>query len=431
MVEICKLICYSEYMGIYISRVIDHELASSLRATGAILIRGPKACGKSETAKQHAKSILQVDRDPQVAQLMAIDPTILLQGDTPRLLDEWQFQPRLWDYVRHEVDDRSAKGQFILTGSANPEENARTHSGAGRFIELTMRTMSWYELGYSDAHISLEKLFMGKKIIPKEYKTDIHEITRRLVVGGWPELADADEDSARRVNSSYIKLLTEVDISRVSGIKRDPTRVNYLLQSLARNISTITNTSTIISDIVNTDNDEISRPTVTDYLDTLDRLMITENQPAWSTHIRSSARLRKSPKRHLADVSLAIAALGLNSTALLNDLRYTGFVFESQVIHDLRVYADRIGAKVYYYRDSSGLEVDAVVQKPDGDSALFEVKLGEGFVDDGAQTLNDFSNIFQETKSRRIVSKNIIVGSGYAYTRSDGINIIPIDAFGV
>jgi predicted AAA+ superfamily ATPase len=415
----------------YIPRIIDGELAESLKVAGAVLIRGTKACGKSETAKQQAGSVLRVDKDPQVPVLMAIDPNALLAGGTPRLIDEWQLQPELWNYVRHEVDDRPRKGQFILTGSANPEEEAHMHSGAGRFVELQMRTMSWQELGYSDGYVAIEDLFTGKKIAAKEYRTDIHEILRRLVIGGWPELIGAGEAGARRINSSYIKLLAEVDMSRVSGVRRDPVRIRYLLQSLARNTSTITEVATFVKDVEETDNASISRPTVTDYLDVLNRLMVIEDQPAWNTHIRSSAKLRKSPKRHFADVSLAVAALGLDSAALFNDLNYTGFVFESQVIHDLRVYAGKIGAEVYYYRDSQGLEADAIVQKPNGDTAVFEIKLGAGFLDDGIRSITAFANNVIETKSRRIVSRNVIIGSGYAYTDPDGINVIPIGALGV
>ncbi len=418
-------------MSRYLPRITDMELSESLKAAGAVLLRGPKACGKSETAKQKAKSILQVDRDPQVAQFMAIDPSILLSGETPRLIDEWQFQPRLWDYVRHEVDDRSNKGQFILTGSSNPGEEAVLHSGAGRFISLNMRTMSWQEMGYADGYVSIEDLFDGKPITPKEYKLDIGTIINRLVVGGWPELVGSTLESARRINSSYVKLLAEVDMSRVSNIKRDPVKVTYLLQSLARNISTNTDISTIMRDIKEMDNNDISRPTINDYIDTLDRLMIIENQPAWNIHTRSSARLRKSSKLHFSDASLAIAALGLDSQSLLNDLNYTGFVFESQVIHDLRVYAARVGGEVYYYRDSSGLEVDAVIQKPNGDSAVFEIKLGEGFIEDGARAVLRFVDSIKETKTRRIVSKNVITGSSYAYTRPDGVNVIPVTALGV
>lgn len=419
-------------MKTYIHRIVDDELDSALSYAGAVVIRGPKACGKTQTALQRAKSVLQVDIDPNVTSLMAIDPKILLAGDTPRLLDEWQVQPKLWDYVRHEVDDRPGKGQFILTGSSTPDESSLTHSGAGRFTVLPMRTLSWQELGYSDGSISLASLLTDNvQIDATQYQLPLKVIIERLVIGGWPELANVDENGARKVNASYIKLLSEIDMSRVSDIKRNPIRVRYLLQSIARNVSTITEISTLIKDIQQVANDSISRPTISDYLNALNRLMVIEDQPAWNTHIRSSATLRKTPKRHFTDVSLAVAALGLDSTALLKDLRYTGFLFESQVIHDLRIYAQRQDAKVYYYRDSSGLEVDAIVQKPNGDAAVFEIKLGEGFTEEAAQNLLAFVGNLDSLKSHKITSLNVIIGSGYAYTRPDGVNVIPIRALGI
>jgi predicted AAA+ superfamily ATPase len=414
----------------YIRRIVDDELESALKYAGAVVVRGPKACGKTQTALQHAKSILRVDTDPNVTSLMAIDPKALLDGDTPRLLDEWQVQPKLWDYVRHEVDDRTGKGQFILTGSSTPDESSLIHSGAGRFAVLPMRTLSWQELGYSDGYVSLENLLGDNdKIDTKGYKLPIQEIIRRLV-GGWPELADVNEAGARKINASYIKLLAEVDMSRVSNVRRDPVKVRHLLQSIARNVSTITEITTFIKDIQAVENEDLSRPTVTDYLDALDRLMVIEDQPAWNTHIRSSATLRKTPKRHFTDASLAVATLGLDSASLFNDLNYTGFLFESQVIHDLRVYAQKLDAEVYYYRDSSGLEVDAIIQKPNGEAAAFEVKLGEGFVEDAAKSLLSFAKNLDSPKVR-IASLNVITGSGYAYTRPDGVNVTPIGALGV
>jgi predicted AAA+ superfamily ATPase len=415
----------------YIRRVVDDELDSALGYAGAVVIRGPKACGKTQTALQRAKSVLRVDTDPNVTNLMAIDPKALLDGDTPRLLDEWQVQPKLWDYVRHEVDDRTGKGQFILAGSSTPDESSLTHSGAGRFAVLPMRTLSWQELGYSDGYTSLNNLLGDStKIDTKEYKIPVQEIIKRLVIGGWPELADVEEASARKINASYIKLLAEVDMSRVTNVRRDPVKVRHLLQSIARNVSTITEVTTFIKDIQAVENEDLSRPTVTDYLDTLDRLMVIEDQPAWNTHIRSSATLRKTPKRHFTDASLAVAALGLDSASLFNDLNYTGFLFESQVIHDLRVYAQTLDAEVYYYRDSSGLEVDAIVQKPNGEAAAFEVKLGEGFVEEAAKNLLSFAGNL-DTSKVKITSLNVITGSGYAYTRPDGVNVIPLGALGV
>jgi len=419
-------------MKTYVKRIVDDELDSALSYAGAVVIRGPKACGKTQSALQRAKSVLRVDTDPNVASLMAIDPKALLVGDTPRLLDEWQIQPKLWDYVRHEVDDRPDKGQFILTGSSTPDESSLIHSGAGRFIVLPMRTLSWQELGFSDGSTSLANLLgENSRIDTKEYQLPLQTIIERLVIGGWPELIGVDEDGARKVNASYIQLLAEVDMSHVSDVRRDPVKVRHLLKSIARNLSTITEVTTFVKDIQEIANNEISRPTVTDYLNALDRLMVIEDQPSWNTHIRSSATLRKTPKRHFADASLAVAALGLDSIALFNDLRFTGFLFESQAIHDLRVYAQRQDATVYYYRDSSGLEVDAVVQKTNGDAAAFEIKLGEGFVEEAARNLLAFIGNLDPSKSHKITSLNVIIGSGYAYTRPDGVNVIPVSALGV
>ncbi len=415
----------------YIRRIVDDELDSALGYAGAVVIRGPKACGKTQTALQRAGSVLRVDTDPNVANLMAIDPKALLEGDTPRLLDEWQIQPKLWDYVRHEVDGRTGKGQFILTGSSTPDESSLTHSGAGRFAVLSMRTLSWQELGYSNGYVSLNNLLGNNTNIgTKECKIPVQEILKRLVIGGWPELAGVDEAGARKMNASYIKLLAEIDMSRVSNVRRDPVKVRHLLQSIARNVSTITEVTTFIKDIQSIDNEDLSRPTVADYLDALERLMVIEDQPAWNTHIRSSATLRKTPKRHFTDVSLAVAALGLDGASLFNDLNYAGFLFESQVIHDLRVYAQMFDAEVYYYRDSSGLEIDAIVQKPNGEAAAFEVKLGEGFVEEAAKNLLSFADNLDVSKVK-ITSLNVMIGSGYAYTRPDGVNVIPLGALGV
>lgn len=422
---------YNNTMKKYIQRIVDSELDNALGYAGAVVIRGPKACGKTQTALQRAKSVLHVDTDPNVTNLMAIDPKVLLNGDTPRLLDEWQVQSKLWDYVRHEVDNRSGKGQFILTGSSTPDENSLIHSGAGRFAILPMRTLSWQELDYSDGYVTLDNLLSeNNKIATKEYKLPVQEIIKRLVIGGWPELVDVNEAGARKINASYINLLAEVDMSRVSNVRRDRLKVRNLLKSIARNVSTITEVTTFIKDIQAVEKKDVSRPTITEYLDALNKLMVIEDQLAWNTHIRSSATLRKTPKRHFADVSLAVAALGLDSTSLLNDLNYTGFLFESQVIHDLRIYAQKLDAEVYYYRDSSGIEVDAIVQKPNGEAAAFEIKLGEGFVEEAAKNLLAFADNLDSSKVK-IMSLNVITGSSYAYTLANGINVIPLGALGV
>lgn len=414
----------------YKKRFSDKELEQKLEASGAVLIRGPKACGKTETAKQIAKSILKVDRDEQVPALMSASPKRLLEGETPRLIDEWQVQPRLWDYVRHEVDERKKNGQFILTGSANPEESVKMHSGAGRFTILDMRTMSWQELGHSSGKISLKNLFKGKKIDIYDEATDLEFIIEKIIIGGFPALLNKSIKQATQLNRAYIELLAEVDMSRVSNVNRDSVKVRNLLRSLARNTATLVEISTLEKDIQQVDNDNLSRPTIYDYLDALNRLMIVEDQPAWNPHIRSSASLRKSGKRHFTDVSLAVAALGLDKKSLLKDLNFTGFLFESLAIHELRIYGQVNDAKVYHYRDSSDLEVDAIVQKYNGEWSAFEIKLGIGQIDEAAANLLKFVSVLDDKKVQPPKSLNIITGTGISYTRQDGINVISLSSLG-
>lgn len=280
----------------YKERLSDNELQRKLNASGAVLIRGAKACGKTESAKQLAKSVLNVDRDEQVPILMNTAPKRLLLGDTPRLIDEWQDQPKLWDYIRHEIDDRQKTAQFILTGSANPQESVKMHSGAGRFTIMDMRTMSWQELGFSSGKVSVAKLFESEKIDIYDEPTDIEFIIEKMIIGGFPGLMNKKINQAAEVNRAYVELLAEVDMNRISGVKRDPAKVRSLLRSLARNTATLVDISTLEKDIRQTDNTDISRPTIYDYLDALNRLMIVEDQPAWNTHIRSSASLKISEK---------------------------------------------------------------------------------------------------------------------------------------
>ena len=414
----------------YIKRISDDELQRKLNSSGAILIRGAKACGKTESAKQLAGSILNVDRDEQVPALMETAPQRLLIGKTPRLVDEWQEQPKLWNYIRHEIDKRREAAQFILTGSANPEESVKMHSGAGRFTTLDMRTMSWQELGFSSGKISLKSLFEGSKIDIYDEPTEFEFIVEKIIIGGFPGLLDKNVSQAIDLNRAYIDLLSETDMSRISNVKRDPVKVRNLLRSIARNTATIVEITTLEADIHEKENSILSRPTIYEYLDALNRLMITEEQPAWNTHIRSSASLRKAPKRHFTDVSLSAAALGADFDSLLADLNFTGFLFESLVTHELRVYGQANDAKVYYYRDSSNLEVDAIVQKYNGDWIAFEIKLGAGQIEEAAANLNKFVSILDKKKVKQPKSLNIITGTGISYTRADGINVISLASLG-
>jgi predicted AAA+ superfamily ATPase len=414
----------------YKNRISDEELNRKLSASGAVLIRGAKACGKTESAKQLANSVLHLDRDEQAQLLFDTAPKRLLMGDTPRLIDEWQVIPKLWDYVRHEVDNRKKNAQFILTGSAHPEESAKMHSGAGRFTIVDMRTMSWQELGLSTGLVKLSDLFEGKPIEIQDDRTELELIVNQIIKGGFPSLINSNVRQAMDVNRAYVELLAEVDMSRVSDTRRDPQKIRSLLKSLARNTSTLVDNAVIVKDIKAHESVGLSRPTLYDYLDTLQRLMILEDQPAWSTHIRSSYTLRNSAKRHFTDVSLAVAVLGANQQLLLNDLNFTGFLFQSMVVHDLRVYAQANDAKVYHYRDSSGLEVDSIVQKYNGDWSAFEIKLGTGQIEEAAENLLRFAKLVDTEKSGAPKSLNIITGTGMSYTRKDGVNVIALASLG-
>jgi predicted AAA+ superfamily ATPase len=415
----------------YIERVSDEELKRKMNASGALLIRGMKACGKTQSANQFAASMVSFDQNEQVSLLMETAPQRLLLGDAPRLIDEWQEYPKIWNYVRHEVDLRNKTAQFILTGSSKPEESIKMHSGAGRFTILDMRTMSWQEMGHSSGEISLGKLLNGIVQKTNDAPTDLEFIIERIIQGGFPGLLHKRLDQAMEINRAYVSLLAEVDISRVSNVKRNPEKVVNMLRSLARNSSTMVDITALEKDIKDKEHTEVSRPTIYDYLEALERLMVIENQPAWNTHIRSSSSLRKSPKRHFSDVSLAVASLGAGKESLLNDIKFTGFLFESLAIHELRVYGQANDAKVFHYYDSSGLEVDAIVQKYNGDWCAFEIKLGIGQIEEAAKKLLKFTSILDAKRVPPPKSLNIISGTGVSYTRNDGVNVIALASLGV
>jgi uncharacterized protein len=414
----------------YIKRLIEEDFLDKITSSGAVLVKGPKSCGKTATSKQFSNSILEMDRDRQVPIVMATDPKILLNGATPRLIDEWQEQPEIWNYVRHEVDDRQQKGQFILTGSSNPNDNVRLHSGAGRFSIVEMDTMTWLEMGYSSGLVKLSDLLEGNIGNFYAEPLSLDFILERILIGGWPTLLNASLRNALKLNRSYVDLLCEVDMGRITGVKRDPIKVKSLMRSIARNISTLVDNSTFEKDIKIADKNELSRNTISEYLDALSRLMILYEQPAFNTHIRSSASLRKSPKRHLCDPSLAVAALGLDKAALMKDFRYLGFLFESLVVHELKVYARSNDAELFHYQDSYGLEIDTIVQKRNGDYAAFEIKLGVGYIEEAAANLKKFEQTIDTEKMGAPKSLNIITGTGMSYRRSDGINVISLGVLG-
>ena len=409
----------------YLTRFADSMLQGRLNSAGAVLIRGPKGCGKTETAMQKAKSIARMDIDESVRIRMEIDPKLVLQGEVPRLIDEWQEYPIIWNHVRHEVDTRKQKGQFILTGSSSVRDQARLHSGAGRFSVLTMRPMSLFERGWSTGEVSLESLVTGA--IPKsdEAQFSLPDLAGKIALGGWPGLIGTNTEDGLRAVRDYISLIAEVDINKVSGSNREPQKVRRLLQSFARNISTEAALVTLVKDTNGTDG-FVSTETANTYIDALERLMVVEHLPAWNTHIRSSDTLRKSPKRHFTDPSLAIGALGLSVDKMLADLEYFGLLFESMVIRDLRIYAEVHEARVFHYRDSTNFEVDAILEYPDGRWAAFEIKLGFGGQDAAAANLLKLAQKVDQKRMGPPVALTVITANGFAFRRKDGVNVVPI-----
>ena len=413
----------------YRARVVDAELGNRLRRSGAVLVEGPKGCGKTETSRQLAASELQVDIDPRVPGYMEVDPSLMLAGDAPRLLDEWQAQPALWDLVRHAVDERQVKGQYILTGSSHPVEEARLHSGAGRISRMRMRPMSSVESGFSTGEVSLESLLSSEGPEPVDKSPDLDGVIGAIVRGGWPTAQDVSLDDARAQMRDYVDLLAEADAKALGPRRRDPARVALLLQSLARSVATEASISTIATD-VGPERGSLARETVVDYLDALTRLMVVEDLPAWPQHLRSSAALRKAPKRHFVDPALAVAALGVGPDSLTRDLNFTGQLFESFVVRDLRVYSQQLDARVFHARDSYGNEADAIVQRRDGPWVAVEIKLGPGAVETAATSLKKFADSVDVDRAGRCAGLVVITGWGLAYRRRDGVDVVPFTALG-
>jgi len=410
---------------LYRARVVDAELAASLESAGAVLIEGPKACGKTETARQAARSEVLLDVDQRARQAAAIDPSLVLDGDTPRLIDEWQREPAIWDHVRRAVDDRSATGQFILTGSAVPPDEETRHIGAMRIIRLRMRPMALSESGHSTGAVSLAAVLRGEPVRATDPGLTVRQIADLVSAGGWPgNLGLAVEQTQRRLRG-YISEIARADVQRVGGVRRDPQVVTRLLRSLARNVATPAPIRLLRADVNGTDGN-LKEETVSSYLDALARLMITEDLSAWTPGLRSRTRLRAASVRHFVDPSLAVAAVRATPARLLADLNWFGFLFENMVVRDLRVYAQALEAQVYHYRDESGLEADAIIEMPDGRWAAFEVKLGLGEVDAAAEHLKKLRDRVDTQATGEPLALAVITGTGYGYVRDDGVAVISI-----
>ena len=413
----------------YLSRLCDSELQLALQSSGAVLIEGAKWCGKTSTAAKAAESIVYM-QDPdntQAYQAMAdTKPSLLLKGETPRLIDEWQVAPVLWDAIRFEVDKRAERGLFILTGSAVPPENVTAHTGTGRISRFTMRPMSLYESLESNGQISLRALFNGEQEdhgAPSALT--IEKIAFLICRGGWPASINQKDAPALRMARDYVEAIINQDISRVDNIEKNPERVRLLMRSLARNISTTANYQTIKKDIEATDI-STSDKTISSYINALRRIFVVEDVPAWSPSLRSKTAIRTSDKRHFVDPSIATAVMRTNPEGILADFEYFGFLFEALCTRDVRIYAQANDADIFHYLDKSGLEADLIVRLRDGRWSAIEVKLGTKQIEAAAKNLLALKAKIDEEKMGKNSFLMIITGGQCAYQRKDGIWVVPI-----
>ena len=415
----------------YLPRIADKLLEDRLNAKGAVLIEGPKWCGKTTTAKQMANSFISMDRPDmtnQYKKMAELSPATLLEGDTPRLIDEWQIAPNIWNAVRYEVDNRDEFGQFILTGSAVPSEfDDSMHTGTGRISRMVMRPMSLYESKESIGKVSLAELFKGENISSIN-ETDLEEIAFLICRGGWPKSIGLDEKPALFQAIDYFDAVVSTDISRVDSVKRDKEKARRLLRSYARNVGTQSPLETLRQDILANQEDTFDQVTLYSYIDALKKIFVIEDSPAWNPNLRSKTSIRTTDTRYFSDPSIATAALGIGPKDLMSNLETMGFLFENLCIRDLRIYADYLAGTVYHYRDKSGLECDAVIHLRNGNYGLIEIKLGgDKLIEDGAKTLKELeSKIDTDNMPKPSFMAVLCAVAPFAYKREDGIYVIPI-----
>jgi len=413
----------------YLSRISDEKLKLYLRAKGAVLIEGPKWCGKTSSAEELAGSVLYM-QDPDKAVMNKATaqskPSLLLEGETPRLLDEWQVAPELWNAVRFAVDKRRAVGQFILTGSVIPTRTDDMHTGTGRIARMKMRTMSLLETGDSSGEISLEALFDGAMDLDGKSNISIEQYAFLINRGGWPAVAkQTDEKIAMTVALDYVEAVANEDISKADGVEKDPERVKALLRSISRHISCEAKISTLMNDLIKND-ESLSHVTIDSYLKALNKIFVIEDLPAWSAKLRSKTAMRTTAKRHFTDPSIATAALRATPKRLLSDFNTFGLLFESLCIRDLRIYAESIDGNVYHYRDKNDLEIDAIVQLGDGRWGAVEVKLGAGEVDKACSNLLKLKQVVDTGKMNEPSFLMVLTGTEYAFQMKNGIWVIPL-----
>lgn len=417
----------------YRFRIIDQRIKEYLETFGAVCIEGPKWCGKTWTSSYHSSSEIYLG-DPngnfQNRALAQMDPSLILDGEVPRLIDEWQEVPSIWDAVRYKVDQDTRKGQFILTGSATPNHKGILHSGAGRIAKLRMRPMSLFESGNSSGKISLEKLCMGQMEPAMTGEVKLNDLIEYILTGGWPASLGMSLDKAMRLPKEYLDAVVEDDVFRIDGVKRDRTKMILLLRSLARNECTTVTNKALKNDVKEKDDEDIDIDTIASYLDIFNRLFILDNQQPFATKIRSSVRVKQAEKRHFTDPSLACALLKLTPEKLLGDLETLGFLFESLCERDLKIYAESFGASLYHYQDYRNREIDAVIEMADGEWCAFEIKLGANQIDAAAEGLKKLKKeIENEPDGKPPCILCVICGlSSAAYRREDGVYVVPVTA---
>lgn len=416
----------------YIPRIADKMLQEQLEAAGVVLIQGPKWCGKTTTAEQQAKSVLYMDT-PKTRQtnllLAETDPEILFQGETPRLIDEWQLAPKLWDAARFEVSSRRLPGQFIFTGSSVPPDMSElTHTGTGRFAWLTMRPMSLWESRESNGSVSIQALFQGNKAATIAPDISLHELAYLICRGGWPGSLVLNRNAALRQAVNYFDAIVYSDISRVDGVSRNPEFTRRLLRSYARHQGQQVSISTIYKDLESNPNGSMSEETIASYIVALKKIFVIEDMLAWNPNLKSRTAIRTSDTRFFVDPSVAASALGLGPDDLIEDLNTFGLLFETLAVRDLRVYVDALNGQIYHYRDKNGLECDAVLHLRNGNYGLIEIKLGgDTLIEAGAKTLKQLADKIDTTKMKSPSFLMVLTGVGqYAYLRDDGVYVVPI-----
>lgn len=414
----------------YVPRVVDDLVQAGLRAMPAVVLEGPRACGKTSTGRAHSQSAVLFGSDPSARLAAQVDPGELLAGPEPRLLDEWQLAPEIWNQVRAAGDEGRRPGRFILTGSASPSDDITRHTGTGRITRIRLRPMSLFETGLSSGAVRLDDLFHGDVGFVDAPAARLGDLVEAACRGGWPACLGIDLEAAQDYSSAYLAEVCRGDIPQLDGPVRDPLGVTRLLRSLARNVATEASERTLATDTAGGDR-PLDRRTVGAYLDALERLFVVEDVPAWSVELRSRARLRQTAKRHLVDPSLAVAALEANPERLMGDLGTFGLLFESLAVRDLRVYAESRRGRIAHYRDSNGLEVDAIIERGDGSWIALETKLGgEPAVELAAKSLLKLRNTVSDRRIGDPSNLVVLTATGYGYRRKDGVQVLPLTALG-